>query len=195
MSDWRRDTFRYTPLFCEENIWWLAHDLIARGIDETALEVWFFINQGASVLLFQQGRADAHAPVLWDYHVVLRERSEDTDRVFDFDTRLPFPLASDRYLTATFADQATLAAHYRAQVRQVAAAHYLQHFYSDRSHMHGQVPRSAFPDYPIIQPPPGQPRIALAHYRDVHASGHGLRPPRPVEQLTDEAVQRSQDKA
>ena len=53
-------------------------------------------------------------------------------------------------------------------VRSIPAASYLAHFYSDRSHMQGRLPRSAFPDYPIIRPDTAVRRIELAAYRDPH---------------------------
>lgn len=167
MKPYRRDAFRYTPLFCEENIWWLAHDLAADGIDTERLKVLFFSNPWQSIVVCNQRHAEPGRAVAWDYHVVLQAELEDGPWIFDLDTRLPFPARRADYLTGTFPVQTALPERYRTQVRLVPAAGYLAHFYSDRSHMAGRIPDRAFPDYPIIQPAPGVRPIVLADYRDM----------------------------
>ena len=168
MKPYRRDAFRYTALFCEENIWHLAHDLIEQGIDASRLRVLFFSNPWESIVLFNQRHAEPGEPAAWDYHVVLQAELDGEDWIFDLDTRLPFPMPRDAYLAGTFPPQAALPARYRTQVRAIPAASYLAHFYSDRSHMIGHIPANAFPDYPIIQPTPGTAAIPLGDYRDMH---------------------------
>ncbi|MDJ0738438.1 MAG: hypothetical protein QNJ91_01900 [Gammaproteobacteria bacterium] len=166
MMDIKHADCRYTRYFCEENIWHLAGAGIAQGTPPRELEVLYFINTSQSVLLLEQRAAPPGMPVVWDYHVVLRARDAQHDRIFDLDTRLAFPQATDGYLRATFPAQQALPAGLRAQVRSIPAAAYLARFRSDRSHMVGHLPASAFPDYPCLTPAPGVAAIDLADYRD-----------------------------
>ncbi len=183
MANGQRETFRYTPLFCEENIWWLAHDLVKNGIDSGTLDVVFFINPSASVLLFHQRTANPDAPIVWDYHVVLRAKAGDDDVIYDFDTHLPFPSSTTHYLSATFGHQTSLPAGFRAWARAIPATEYLAHFYSDRSHMIDEIPASDFPDYPIIQPNDGVSRISLQSCRDAISTERTLGRAIPVGEL------------
>ena len=161
-----RDSIRYTPLFCEENIWWLAHMMVDRGQNPDDLTVMFLSNAAQRILLACQ-RAAGDGCTIWDYHVVLQARLDGRDWIMDPDTRLDFPAPRARYLAQTFPDQAGLPEHLRTWVRRVPAAGYLAHFRSDRGHMSGRIPASAFPDYPIIAPPDGVRCIDLGDYRDM----------------------------
>jgi hypothetical protein len=185
MKHYDRKTFRYTPFFCEENVWWLVRSLLANGLRAERLQVLLFSNRMQSILLTNQRRGDDGRPVIWDYHVVLRARIDAQDWVFDLDTRLAFPAALDAYLSGTFPVQSLLPERYRTWVRSIAAISYLAHFYSDRSHMLGRLPISAFPDYPIIQPDDAANRIPLSEYRDMRRplvdGGQAM----PVESLFD----------
>jgi hypothetical protein len=169
MIELRREAFRYTAYFCEENIWWLARSLADGGLDAVRMKVLLFTNPGQTTLLFNQREAPPGTPVVWDYHVILRATIDGEAKVLDFDTRLDFPSAYADYLHRTFPPQSTLPDEYRTWVRVIPAESYLRHFYSDRSHMLGRLPEEAFPDYPIIQPEEGIWPIDLAAYRDLHA--------------------------
>ena len=164
-----RSDFRYTPLFCEENIWWLAHDLVCRGLAVADCRVLVFCNPTQSVLMLNQRAAPPDRPVAWDYHVVLLAEIDNVVQVFDFDSRLAFPVPLAEYLAASFPPQAALPSSYQARVRLIPAVDFLARFSSDRSHMVGRVPRSAFPDYPVIEPAPDVPPITLARLRDMRA--------------------------
>ena len=166
MTDIKRESCPYTAFFCEENIWRLARRLVDDGTAANTLQVLLFSNPARSVLLLNQRAAPAGRLVVWDYHVVLRARDGGGDVILDPDTRLPFPTPTQDYLRETFPDQADLPAGLRTLVRRIPAISYLTRFYSDRSHMRGQLPRSAFPDYPIIEPVAGVEAIDLAAYRD-----------------------------
>lgn len=163
-----RDACRYTALFCEENIWWLARSLVDAGMAAARLKVLLFSNPWQSIVLLNQRQADAGEPLCWDYHVVLQVDRDHEAWIFDLDTRLPFPVPCATYLSRTFPPSPALPERYRTQVRIIPAASYLAHFYSDRGHMIGRIPAEAFPDYPIIQPPAGVARISLGEYRDLH---------------------------
>ena len=162
-----RDDFRYTAYFCEENIWWLAHDLVARGISPTDMQVLLLTNDAQSIAYLNQRSAPAGAMMLWDYHVVLQATVDGDPRILDFDTRLSFCTLADEYLARSLPVQSELPGELRARARIIPAASYLKHFYSDRSHMRGLLPESRFPSYPIIQPADGNRPVDLAEYRDL----------------------------
>jgi len=164
-----RNDFRYTALFCEENVWWLAYDLVERDLPVADVWVLVFSNPTQSILMLNQRAAPPGRPVAWDYHVVLAASLDGEALVFDFDSRLSFPVPLAEYLAASFPPQAALPRSYRTRVRLIPAASYLERFTSDRGHMAGRVPPSAFPDYPMIEPGAGVSPITLARFRDMRA--------------------------
>jgi hypothetical protein len=165
----RREAFRYTPYFCEENIWWLARNLVDAGYDEDEIRVLLFSNPWQSVALLKQRASVRGRPVIWDYHVVLMLRTGSVRRILDFDTQLDFDALCSDYLRNTFPVQSGLPKHCRAWVRSIPASGYLKHFYSDRAHMRGHVPESGFPRYPVIRPTVMEDAIRLDDYRDMAA--------------------------
>ena len=165
----RREAFRYTPYFCEENIWWLARNLVDAGYDQSEMRVLLFSNPWQSVALMKQRASVQGGPVIWDYHVVLMVRTDNVQRILDFDTLLDFDASCSDYLLNTFPVQSGLPKHYRAWVRSIPASGYLEHFYSDRTHMRGHVPESEFPQYPVIRPAFMESAISLDDYRDMEA--------------------------
>lgn len=174
-----RDSIRYTPLFCEENIWWLARSMVDQGVDSHDLKVLFLSNAWQSIVLAHQRAAEPGRLVIWDYHVVLQARLNGVDYIFDPDTRLGFPERLASYLQQSFPIQAELPERMRTWVRIVPAASYLGHFRSDRRHMLGRIPLSAYPDYAIILPSVGARCIDLGEYRDMHralADGSVVKP-------------------
>ncbi len=181
----QRGAFRYTPYFCEENIWWLARDLIARGEEAEAMAVWIVTNQSRQVLMLNQRATDPGAPLGWDYHVILKAGA-GRPRVFDFDSRLSFPCDIHTYLASSFPRQSSLPQRYRAWIRTVAADQYLAHFFSDRSHMRGVLPPEDFPDYPIITPEPGVEPISLQQYLDLNTTLPDGTRFRPLETINPE---------
>jgi hypothetical protein len=163
-----RDKTPYTPLFCEENIWWLARNLLAdKGVAAERLRVLVMSNPAHSIVLFSQRSAELGQPVCWDYHVVLHAELDGATWIFDPDSRLPCPTPCMRYVAETFPEQAALPERFRTQVRVVPATSYLAHFHSDRHHMLGQIPPQDFPDYPVITPAAGVAAIDLSEYRDM----------------------------
>jgi hypothetical protein len=143
---------RYTPFFCEENIWQLAQALVEAGVNPDTLQVLVISNPDKQVVLFNQRNGAELGYVVWDYHVILRRRDEKGDRIYDFDSQLPFPCPGRDYFAATFGLQGELSESLRACLRCIPAAAYLHRFYSDRSHMHGVVDESQFPPWPAITP-------------------------------------------
>jgi hypothetical protein len=144
--------YLYTPLFCEENIWQLARQFVEGGVAAATLQVIFISNPQRQVVLFKQRNGAELGHVVWDYHVVLRHRDGEGDRIYDLDSLLPLPCDTRDYLGATFGLQQELQQPYRALLRLVSAADYLQNFYSDREHMRGVVAQAEFPLWPAITP-------------------------------------------
>lgn len=144
--------YLYTPLFCEENIWQLARRCVDDGMDADTLQVLFISNPQRQVVLFNQRNGAELGYVVWDYHVILRHKAEETDQIYDFDSRLPFPCDSRDYLEATFGLQQELQPPYRALLKVIPAAAYLNDFYSDRQHMRGVIAEEQFPPWPMITP-------------------------------------------
>ncbi|MCW8917304.1 MAG: protein N-terminal glutamine amidohydrolase [Gammaproteobacteria bacterium] len=168
----KTSAYRYTPLFCEENIWHLAQALVAKGVNPETLQVIVISNPQRQVVLFNQRNGAELGHVVWDYHVILRRHDDETgDRIYDFDSRLPFPCNSRDYLTATFGLQGELDESLRACLRSIPAAKYLHRFYSDRSHMVGVVEKKAFPPWPAITPDHAKV-ITLAEYWDLQQPLH-----------------------
>ena len=162
----KRGDTPYTAYFCEENIWWLAGTLIDNGQSPDMLHVLFFSNAHQSIVMLKQNAATPDQPIAWDYHVVLLVNEPDEAWILDPDSRLPFPTPADRYMAESFPQQTLLKPAYRTMVRVVPAASYCERFYSDRSHMRGQLPETRFPDYPVIQPDWDARPLTLAQYRD-----------------------------
>lgn len=158
---------RYTPYFCEENVWWLLAEMRDRGRTPGPLSVLLFSNANASIVVLQQRAAAPGAAMAWDYHVVLSAPADGGEVIYDFDTRLPFPCPQRRYLTATFPDQQRLPARWRSRVRKIPGDAYLERFCSDRSHMQRRLPAPAFPSYPTICACERDRAIQLAEYRDM----------------------------
>lgn len=114
-----------------------------------------------------QRAAAPGALIAWDYHVVFAAEVAGVPQVFDLDSRLPFPCSWCVYFDGTFPDQSSLPERWRSVVRQIPASSYLDRFYSDRQHMVGRLPSSAFPDYPPLRPQDARMAIDLCHYRDI----------------------------
>jgi hypothetical protein len=164
-------TYRYTPYYCEENIYLLAEKL--SGTAGAAFHVLFITNAGKSCMLLHQKAAGIGKPVFWDYHVILLSGSGPDSQVLDLDTRLGFPCAAPDYLARTFPSDAP--EELRPLFKVIPAETYLDGFSSDRRHM-----RSS--DGAWLKPPPEWPCLSgkraaspheLEHILDVEAQGWG----------------------
>jgi len=158
---------RYTPYFCEENVWWLARELCGQDGGDAGAWVCLFSNASASIAVANQRAAATGEVMGWDYHVVLAVPRAGAFEVYDLDSRLPFPIAWPAYFEATFPGQRRLPARWRSRMRQIPVTSYLERFCSDRSHMLGKVASSQFPPYPPICPPDPAAAVTLSAYRDL----------------------------
>lgn len=145
-----RAVSRYTPFYCEENVYWLAQD--PRFVNRDS-EVVFISNERRACALFHQRAAPAPGePVFWDYHVVLAVRTDERVEVWDLDCDLGMPLPAIAWLDATFGPARDLPAAFAPRFRAILAAEYVATFSSDRSHMRR-------PDGTFQAPPPEWPAI------------------------------------
>lgn len=164
---------RYTPFYCEENIYWLLNDLLddknsANNREEIAHYAVFISNPAKQVMLWRQkasGRPDVDDLVCWDYHVIavsFRLLKSEYDRhastarsecmIYDLDTTLlPFPCPADLYAKEALRK---LPDCFPSRIfRVITASTFLRHFASDRSHMlrqDGKTYRAPQPPYPCI---------------------------------------------
>ncbi len=146
-----KSTLCYTSLFCEENIWKLVEYLQGNN-SIIAQDVLFIINPNRHIAIFEQAISNSNLPVIWDYHVILSAYTENGPVIYDFDSRLSFPVDLQTYFSSSFKHWYTLPEEYRPYLRVIEALKYFKNFYSDRSHMKGCIDIDEFPDYPIITP-------------------------------------------
>ncbi|MFT5116210.1 MAG: hypothetical protein ACI8P9_005576 [Parasphingorhabdus sp.] len=124
--------FKYTPLYCEENIWHLASDDRFRGLDT---KVVLITGPGSHrKLWFQRCSEHAALPVHWDYHVVLLVW-DDIWQIWDLDTTLELPVNASTYFRKTFRGPDESFDNTSVLFRTIDAKEYIAKFSSDRSHM------------------------------------------------------------
>lgn len=142
--------FRYTPFYCEENIWHLAQEECFRGQETHAVLI---SGKGPYRRFWCQGNAEhPDFPVFWDYHAILLSYRKGW-RVWDLDTTLGLPVAADTYFHQTFLRPSLEAKDTDVILRIIAAEEYVERFSSDRSHM--KLPSGAWaaspPEWAMIQ--------------------------------------------
>ena len=139
---------RYTPFYCEENIWWLAQDPRFAAVRR---EVVFVTNAQRTVAVFGQraGRGPSRG-IVWDYHVVLAVHAASGAEVWDLDCVHGTPLPAERWLDISFPYE--VPAELAPRFRVIAADEMIATFSSDRSHMktRGGRWRAAPPAWPAI---------------------------------------------
>ncbi|KAF8065818.1 tun [Scenedesmus sp. PABB004] len=150
----------HTRCYCEENVALLLRRLEAHGGRRGALYAAVVSNAADAIPLWRQAAGDEGQGgfIVWDYHVLALEVSRGgappargpaaATRVWDLDSQLPFPCDAPRYAAeALQAGRVALPRHLARRWRVVAAATFLAHFASDRSHMRR-------PDGSWAAPPP-----------------------------------------
>jgi hypothetical protein len=141
--------FRYTPFYCEENIWHLAQEKYFRG--PGAFVVIISGEGGHRRLWFQSLAEGRESPVFWDYHVLLLV-FDNGWHVWDLDTTLGLPVTAETYFQKTFLNSGIDLENCDVILRLIASASYVRSFSSDRSHM-------ISPTGEWLAPPPAWPAI------------------------------------
>jgi len=173
VQTFQKQNYLYTSLFCEENIWQLCKSLVTEGISLNQLDVLFLSSPKKHIVLFNQQFVDPEKPLTYDYHVILKYRSQNNGiQIFDFDTRLPFPVSWETYQQASFPDPASLPPAYQIIIREIPAIEYLEYFTSDRKHM-AHLPESEHPDYACIRARDPNRSIDLKDYWDMNKTIKG----------------------
>jgi protein N-terminal glutamine amidohydrolase len=148
---------RYTPYYCEENIYLLAKQIvetqksIAISDTETTwdpISVVLITNAKRSCALLHQKAAIKGKMVFWDYHVIMMSGRGRAAMIWDLDTRLAFPCPAYDYRALTF--PAGVPEEFRPLFRVIPAEAYLREFSSDRRHMRNS-------DGSWSKPPPAWP--------------------------------------
>ncbi len=159
--------FRYTPFYCEENVW---HLCLEPRLDGMRKVVVFISNAQRNCLLWHQKAADKpDAPVFWDYHAILLCQEGGWD-VWDLDTVLGCPISAGDYIARTF-DPPSAIFGQSLRFRVVPCEEYVQTFCSDRSHMRSTNGWSAPPPpWPPITPRKGR---RLKEFLDMNSDRPG----------------------
>jgi hypothetical protein len=151
--------FKYTPAYCEENIWHLASDDRFRGLDAKVVLV---TGPGSHrKLWFQRCSQHDALPVYWDYHVILLVR-DDNWQVWDLDTTLELPANASTYFRKTFYGPDESFQGNNVLFRTIDADEYIANFSSDRAHMR-------LPSGDWAAPPPAWPPIVTCEKSNLMA--------------------------
>ncbi|KAJ6747475.1 hypothetical protein OIU74_029855 [Salix koriyanagi] len=177
MSTLEVSQFTHTPLYCEENVYFLLKKLCKDGVadaDGSDLFVVFISNDMKQIPLWhQKASTRADGIILWDYHAICiqRKREGGSHLVWDLDSSLPFPSPLASYVSETIRPSFQLFSEYRRSFRIVHAPIFLRFFASDRRHM--KDPDGNW----TAQPPAYEPIVAedgtvhnLNEYMEIHAS-------------------------
>ncbi|UJR25111.1 hypothetical protein I4U23_006470 [Adineta vaga] len=139
MDIWKviQDQCVYTSCYCEENIWKLCESWKENDPNHfNNLYAVFISNQHRQIPMWEQKSSirDDHL-VIWDYHVILVDKSSSPANIYDFDSTLSFPVSVNNYLQLVVRDEKNLLRKYHRRFRVIPAQEYLDKFASDRSHM------------------------------------------------------------
>lgn len=138
------NSYRYAENFCEENIFHLAK---SRQINDC--KVLILSNPTRSILLAHQ-KSGQQGFIIWDYHVILLEKTDTSYCIWDLDSSLGTPVAADHYIENTFQVSAT-EKQYQSLIKVINSETYLNRFSSDRRHMKaGETWLSPPPPWPVI---------------------------------------------
>ncbi|KAB5551792.1 hypothetical protein DKX38_009103 [Salix brachista] len=167
MSTLEVSQFTHTPLYCEENVYFLLKKLCKDGVADADGSDLFI------PLWHQKASTRADGIILWDYHAICiqRKREGGSHLVWDLDSSLPFPSPLASYVSETIRPSFQLFSEYRRSFRIMHAPIFLRFFASDRRHM--KDPDGNW----TAQPPAYEPIVAedgtvhnLNEYMEIHAS-------------------------
>ena len=140
--------YRYTPFYCEENVWFLCKDPRFRNYDA---KVVLITNKEQKCPFWQHQLCESSDnPVYWDYHVILIFCDQNW-MVWDFDSILECPVSLKKYITKTFKYPEISLQKYEPVFKIIDSSFYVAHFSSDRSHM--KLPNGGW----LAPPPPWEP--------------------------------------
>ena len=170
----------YTPFFCEENCWKLLNSFSSQSLDN--FRVLILTNKFRTIALANQSAGPPDRFILWDYHVIVWDSEESL--IYDLGSTLGIPVSTSLYYEFTFTDQSLLPEELRTSVRVIPAIHYIENFYSDRSHMLGDKGKvlKPFPDWPVIQ----RGNLTLSKILDFNLSDHFFKEFLPVSTFFDD---------
>lgn len=164
-----RDSFLYTPYYCEENVWHLCQASALAKFERKAVFVTNAMRSCA--FLNQRAAPSAEHMMFWDYHVVVLANT-DGWQIWDLDTRLGMPVPVDDYVAQTF-PQHPQTDPFEPLFRIVECDEFVETFSSDRSHMRNQSGQ-------WLQPPPAWEPICrdgiwnLLDFLDTEPGGIGF---------------------
>lgn len=109
-------------------------------------------------------RSKDNGIVVWDYHVILLHSLPHSSSIYDFDTRLSFPIPTIEYFTHSFPNG--IRPELIPLFRLIPLQSYLDYFSSDRSHMLSESGEylSPPPSWPIIQSPLALSSNQIPHF-------------------------------
>ncbi|CAF0990953.1 unnamed protein product [Rotaria sordida] len=132
-----RDQCVYTSCYCEENIWKLCECWKQNNPNHlNSLYAVFISNKRRQIPIWEQKSAsNSEHLAIWDYHVILVDKSSSPSVIYDFDSTLPFPVSATNYIQLAIHDEINIVHRYHRMFRVIPAQEYLDVFASDRSHM------------------------------------------------------------
>ncbi|CAF3557978.1 unnamed protein product [Rotaria socialis] len=139
METWvvNREQCVYTSCYCEENIWKLCE--CWKNNDPNHLNSLYavFISNAQRIIPIweQKSASNSEHLAIWDYHVILIDKSSSSTAIYDFDSTLSFPVSATDYVQQAIRDETNIAHRYHRLFRVISAQEYLDTFASDRSHM------------------------------------------------------------
>ena len=144
------ENLKYTPNYCEENVWQLCQH---PQLQDVTKRVLFISSLSRNSPLQLQKSAQGETPVWWDYHVILLASKDSRHSIYDFDSILPFPSEARHYLNSTFQEVPTMKPQDRPLFKVIEGQDYVANFDSDRSHMRDENDNWIFepPTWPLIQ--------------------------------------------
>ncbi|CAF2320064.1 unnamed protein product [Rotaria sp. Silwood2] len=158
METWvvNRDQCVYTSCYCEENIWKLCECWKKNNPNHlNSLYAVFISNERRQIPIWKQKSAsNSEHLALWDYHVILIDKSSSPPVIYDFDSTLSFPISATDYVQLAIRDEINIAHRFHRMFRIIPAEEYLDVFASDRSHMLNEDKIT------YMAPPPSYPPIS-----------------------------------
>ncbi len=150
------EKYKYTPNYCEENIWQLCKHPALQLMERYVLII---SNKAKNCPIYHQKSGKDGEPVWWDYHVVLLAKDGRESWIYDFDSTLEFPVKTYDYLKLGFPAE-KVNVEDLPLFKVIPSKTFVKEFHSDRSHMVAD-------DGSWIFQPPKWPRILSETRMDI----------------------------